>query len=110
MVMRSRARRWCGAASAAVILVSCASAAAAAPLADGTPITVRLQTAFNSESAVEGQPLTFLVTHDVRIGHTVVIPRGTIVNGVIVKARPSEWGFTHQHPKLAFAFRYLIAS
>jgi hypothetical protein len=96
-------------AAVVTVLARCAVSAEAAPLVDGTPIPVRLQIAFDSESAVEGQTVTFVVTHDIVSGHTVVIPRGTIVNGVVVKARAVHWGFVHHHPLLAFAFRYLIA-
>jgi hypothetical protein len=80
-------------------------------LGDGTPVRVRLLKPINSESAKSGQPLEFVVTRDVVVDGRVLIKRGTLVSGAVVRARRADWDFTdHDHPKLAFRFHHTTAS
>jgi hypothetical protein len=59
----------------------------------------------DSESARGGQPIAFVITHDVVADGQVVVRRGTHVNGVVVKAQPAHWGaFHHDHAELMFRF------
>jgi hypothetical protein len=81
----------------------------ATELRDSTRISVRMVGGIDSESARVGQPLQFVVMHDVIVDDAILIRRDTIVIGEVVRARRVHWGFTHKKPRLAFRFRYTTA-
>jgi hypothetical protein len=56
---------------------------------DGTELTVITTEEISSKTAVEGDPLTFKVDEDVKVGDRVVIAKGTIVKGEISNAKKS---------------------
>jgi hypothetical protein len=56
---------------------------------DGTEIEVETVEEISSKTATEGDPLTFKVSEDVKIGGHVVIPKGALVKGVVSNAKKS---------------------
>lgn len=56
---------------------------------DGTEISAVTTDTISSKTAVEDDPVTFKVDEDVVIEGAVVIPRGTIIKGVVTKAKKS---------------------
>jgi hypothetical protein len=55
-------------------------------LADGTRIAVRLMHPLSSETAQNGDPITFEIAEDVVVDDQVVIRQGTPVKGVVVES------------------------
>ena len=78
--------------------------AAAAHLADGTPIKLKLLTVITSETSSKGDPLDFVVVSDVRSGDEVVVARGARVSGVVIEATRMTFGWTEESGRLAFRF------
>lgn len=56
---------------------------------DGTELTVVTTEEISSKTAVEGDPLTFKVDEDVKVGGKTVIARGALVKGEISNAKKS---------------------
>lgn len=56
---------------------------------DGTEFTVVTTEAIDSKTAAEGDPLSFKVEDDVKIGGKTVIAKGTLVKGVVSTASKS---------------------
>lgn len=72
------------------ILALPASAAQSAPkvtVPDGTEFTAVTTEEISSKTATEGDPLTFKVAEDVKVGDKVVIAKDTLVKGVITQAK-----------------------
>lgn len=57
-------------------------------LYDGTPVRLRLSQNISSEDATLGQTVDFEVIDDIRIGETVVIPRGSAALATVTKTKP----------------------
>jgi len=88
----------------ASFMLSIPASAAAAQLAEGTVVPVRLVSPINSETAKAGERIHFVVTRDVVVDGVVVIARRTPAEGVIVAARRASWGFIWHRAKLAFTY------
>jgi hypothetical protein len=74
----------------ASILAVPALAAQSAPkvtVPDGTEFTAVTTEEISSKTATEGDPLTFKVVEDVKVGDKVVIAKDTLVKGVITQAK-----------------------
>jgi hypothetical protein len=56
-------------------------------LPDGTEFTVVTTEEISSKTATEGDPLTFKVSEDVKVGDKVVIAKGALVKGSITQAK-----------------------
>src|ERR1044072_4026076 len=56
-------------------------------LPDGTEFTVVTTEEISSKTAAEGDPLTFKVSEDVKVGDKVVIAKGALVKGSITQAK-----------------------
>src|SRR5262245_30502661 len=74
--------------------------AEATTLPDGTRVTVRLVGYIDSNRSQAGDALEFVVTKDVMADGNLVIRKGTRVNGVVLRAKRSHWGFVSHHAKL----------
>jgi hypothetical protein len=76
-----------------IVLVSLLSANAlafrqdAVSVPDGTEFIVATTEEISSKTAAEGDPLTFKVVDDVKVGDRVVIAKGTLVKGVVSQAK-----------------------
>ncbi|HVQ09350.1 MAG TPA: hypothetical protein VMS43_13035 [Allosphingosinicella sp.] len=74
-------------------------------LAAGTPITLAVAQEANSSTHRAGDPIQLTVLNDVRVGDTIVIPRGTPAAGEITW-RTGKGAFG-KSGKLEFALRYI---
>jgi hypothetical protein len=54
---------------------------------EDTLIRVRTNEPINSKRVEQGSPLLFTVSEDVVVGETLVIPRGAVVRGVVIKSK-----------------------
>jgi hypothetical protein len=92
-----------------VVLFACAQSAQSNPAAPGvarsqtanavppiaitvpedTPIPVLANAAITTRQAETGQPISFTVAENVLVNDTVAIPRGALVQGVVVRSRKS---------------------
>ena len=88
----------------ASFMLSTPASAAAAQLAEGTVVPVRLVSPINSETAKAGERIHFVVTRDVVVDGVVVIARNTKVAGTVVAARRASWGFIWHRARLSFTF------
>jgi hypothetical protein len=67
-----------------------AGSSAGLALRDGTPVRLRLTRTLSSGQATVGDKIDFDVLDDVRVGGTVVVPRGTKAIGSITQAEPKK--------------------
>lgn len=58
----------------------------------GTKINIYLQGAINTSTASVGDKITAVVTKDIRYNGTTIIPQGSLVYGVLTKARHAQYG------------------
>ena len=58
----------------------------------GTKINVYLQSAINTSSAVEGDRVIAVLTNDLKYNGYVVAPQGSLVYGILTKARHATYG------------------
>lgn len=58
---------------------------------DNTIVGLRLAETVSSAHAQEGQVIRFTVSNDVIVNNTVVIQKGAIATGVVIKAEPKKW-------------------
>jgi hypothetical protein len=63
-----------------------------ARLAAGTPIPLRAKENATSFNTPLGERLRFEVAEDVRVGNTIVVPRGLPVEGVVSEVKPASKG------------------
>src|SRR5215470_20182057 len=59
-----------------------------AHLPAGTPITVRLKSAVSSATAVSKDTFEAVMDEPILVNGEIVVPRGTLVTGRVVEARP----------------------
>lgn len=59
-------------------------------LVEGTPVRMRITRTISSADAEVGQNVDFEVLDTIRIGRTVVIPRGSIAMGTVTEAQPKR--------------------
>lgn len=59
-------------------------------LQDGTPVKLRITRNLSSADAKTGETIDFEVLEDVKIGETVIIPRGGIAWGTVTEAEPKR--------------------
>lgn len=71
----------------------------------GTLLQLRTSEPINSKRAKNGQPVQFLVIHDVTIGGVVAIPRGAVAHGVVTEAKKA--GELAGSPELALTLTSL---
>ncbi|CAN5634235.1 hypothetical protein BH24ACI2_BH24ACI2_04890 [soil metagenome] len=57
-------------------------------LQDGTPVKLRIGRTLSSADAKTGETVDFEVLEDVKIGDTVIIPRGGIALGTVTQGKP----------------------
>lgn len=57
-------------------------------LPDGTPVKLRTTRNLSSASEVTGMTVDFEVLEDVKIGETVIVPRGGTALGTVIRGRP----------------------
>lgn len=57
-------------------------------LQDGTPIKLRISRTMSSADAKTGETIDFEVLEDVKIGETVIVPRGGIALGTVTRGKP----------------------
>ena len=57
-------------------------------LHDGTPVRLRISRNLSSADAKTGETVDFEVLEDVRVGDTVVIPRGSVAIGTVTRGKP----------------------
>jgi len=57
-------------------------------LYDGTPVRLRLTQTMSSADATTGQNVDFEVIDDIRVGETVVIPRGSAALATVTRSKP----------------------
>lgn len=57
-------------------------------LQDGTPVKLRIARNLSSADAKTGETIDFEVLEDVKIGDTVVVPRGGVALGTVTQAKP----------------------
>ena len=63
-----------------------------AQLATGTKINVYLQSSINTASAVEGDRIVAVLTSNVNYNGITVFPQGSVVYGILTKARHATYG------------------
>lgn len=69
---------------------SCSAAPSRLRLDDGMPLIVVPVNEISSARANAGDPVTFTVAHRCKVNGVVLVEVGTIVHGVVVKARHSQ--------------------
>ena len=57
-------------------------------LPDGTPLKLRIGRNMSSADAKTGETIDFEVLEDVKIGDTMIIPRGSVALGTVTKGKP----------------------
>lgn len=57
-------------------------------LQDGTPVKMRISRTMSSADAKTGETIDFEVLEDVKIGETVIVPRGGIALGTVTRGKP----------------------
>ena len=57
-------------------------------LQDGTPVKLRIARNLSSADAKTGETVDFEVLEDVKIGETIIIPRGGVALGTVTQAKP----------------------
>ncbi len=57
-------------------------------LTDGTPVKLRIGRNLSSADAKTGETVDFEVLEDIKIGETVVVPRGSVAIGTVTRAKP----------------------
>ena len=57
-------------------------------LPDGTPVKLRVSRNLSSADAKTGETVDFEVLEDIKIGETIVVPRGSVAIGTITRAKP----------------------
>ncbi len=57
-------------------------------LPDGTPVKLRINRTISSADAKTGETVDFEVLEDIKIGETVIIPRGGIALGTVTRGKP----------------------
>jgi hypothetical protein len=73
-----------------VALTASALSIAQVQVPDGTKIACRLDQTISSATAEEGQRVQLLVTENIKVGDTIVIPQGAPAIGTIVEAQPKR--------------------
>lgn len=63
-----------------------------AQLASGTKIKVYLQSSINTASAVVGDRIVAVLTQDIKYKGVTVFPQGSVVYGILTKARHATYG------------------
>ena len=61
-----------------------------AGLVVGTPIAVHVETALSSARSLPGSSFTAMLDEPLLVGRHVVAPKGTVIKGKILEAKPSE--------------------
>jgi hypothetical protein len=75
-------------------------------LAEGTSLTLVLETAVSSKASHEGDLVVAKLAEDVKLGEKVVVPAGSEVRGQVVAAVPS--GKVKGRARLAFDFDKIV--
>src|SRR5688572_971754 len=57
-------------------------------LPDGTPLKLRISRNMSSADAKTGETVDFEVLEDVKIGDTMIIPRGSVALGTVTRGKP----------------------
>lgn len=57
---------------------------------DATLVRLSLQDSLSSATNKANDPVHFLVTTDVKVGHAVVIPKGSVASGHVVEVKPKS--------------------
>ena len=57
-------------------------------LPDGTPVKLRISRNLSSGDAKTGETVDFEILEDIKIGETIVVPRGGIAIGTVTRAKP----------------------
>lgn len=57
-------------------------------LSDGTPVKLRISRNLSSADAKTGETVDFEVLEDIKVGETVVVPRGSVAIGTVTRAKP----------------------
>ena len=95
----------------AIILLFWASVPAAKAcdnLPQGTALQIRLSTPVSSYFSHSGNPVSALLTEDVRCNGQVVLPAGTRVEGTVEYVRKVGWGIRHETAGLRLSFTRLL--
>lgn len=92
-------------AAAQAVVPAAASEAGLLSLSAGIPITLVVSKEVNSSTDHEGDPIPLTVLNDVKIGETIVIPRGTPAAGEVTW-RTGKGAFG-KSGKLEFSLRYI---
>jgi hypothetical protein len=61
----------------------------------GLPINLKLQTVLNSEKSFVGDPVTAVVSRNVKKGRTVVVPKGALASGRITRLQKISEPYAH---------------
>lgn len=72
----------------------------------GTKINVYLQSAINTSSAVEGDRIIAVLTEDLTYNGYVIAPQGSLVYGILTKARHATYG--SRNGKVIIDFNQLV--
>ncbi len=59
-------------------------------LPDGTPVKLRISRNLSSADAKTGETVDFEVLEDIKIGETVIVPRGGIALGTVTRGKPKD--------------------
>lgn len=70
--------------------IETSSLAKSSTLEAGTRVLLRLNQPISSDSARVGQPISFEIIEDVRMGNTLLFRRGALAIGTIIKARSKK--------------------
>jgi hypothetical protein len=98
---------WTESAVAAGPPQSSCSTSAGCLLREGTPVQLKFAVALSSKKAKQGDDVEFLLADDLKVGDSIVVPRGARAVGTVSYAKKA--GLMDKPGGLGFRLQYLIA-
>lgn len=77
-----------------------------ARIESGTKLNVYLQNAINTSTAVEGDRIIAVLTQDLKVNGATVAPQGSLLYGILTKARHAQYG--SRNGKVTMDFNQIV--